>query len=81
MFSPMEAREFKEQVEEVKFHLPTMSDEDARLAVGMLVSHAFEKNGAMTLEATALVDEYKKLKPHLAAAMDAFVASGGTTEP
>ncbi len=81
MFSPVEAREFKERVEEIKFHLSNMSDEDARVAVGMLVSHALEGNGAMTPEATDLVDEYKKLKPHLAVAMDAFVASGGTTQP
>jgi len=81
MFTPTEAREFKEQIEELKFYLPTMCDKDARMSVGMLVPFAFERNNAMTTEVTDLVDEYKKLKPHLAAAMDVCVASGGTTEP
>lgn len=81
MFSPIEEQEFKQQVAEIQFHLPTMGDEDARLAVGMLVAQAFEKNGAMTPEARDLVSEYKRLKPNLAGAMDAFVASRGTTAP
>lgn len=81
MFSPAEARDFKEWIAELKFELPTTSDEDARVSVATIVSHAFQENSGMTPEATDLVEEYKKLKPSLAAAMDAFVASGGTTEP
>lgn len=81
MWSTTETEKFRQQVAVIKLRLPNMFYEDARLVVGTLVARAFEGNGAMTPELKNLVDEYKRLKPHLAFAMDAFIASRGTTEP
>lgn len=80
MFSPSEAREFKEHVEEAKCDLPMMGD-DALDVVAMLVSYAFERNGALTPEIESLVDEYKRSRPHFARRMDMFVSSRGTSQP
>lgn len=77
MFSPSQAREFREVTEDCNFRLGSMGDEEARMLMGMLVGAVFEQNGAMTPELTDLVAKYKQLKPHLAPDIDAFVASRG----
>lgn len=73
--------EMREGFARAKQHGGLNSDEDFVVGLSMSCETAFLPDGTLYEFGKAVVKEFKKAYPQHVSRIDAFVASGGTTQP